>query len=315
MNLAYLISAHTDAPQLRRLILSLHPDAHFFIHIDKKSDISEFTSLIKSRNVHFLEKRINVRWGTILEVEYQMELIKAALDYPLYFDRLFFLSGMDYPLWTNEHILEFLDRNRNKEYIQGLRMDTECVSEEQRQLYSIPRPFVNSARLSDKWNVRLGILKRKMGKMIGKRKPLEFIVTPVVGNHPAVLPQPEIWYLYKGSAWWCISSELASYVYDTYAYRPEVREYFIDSFGPAETLIQTIVFNTHEWAEKSILTQGKYPGLPALTPLHYIVYDPVIKVMDESDYDVLVGSGKMFSRKFVSGKSDKLVDMLKDGRC
>ena len=27
MNIAYLISAHTDAPQLKRLIEALHPDA------------------------------------------------------------------------------------------------------------------------------------------------------------------------------------------------------------------------------------------------------------------------------------------------
>ena len=36
----------------------------------------------------------------------------------------------------------------------------------------------------------------------------------------------------------------------------------------------------------------------------------VIKIMDENDYDTLINSGKMFTRKLVSGKSDRLVKLL-----
>ena len=36
--------------------------------------------------------------------------------------------------------------------------------------------------------------------------------------------------------------------------------------------------------------------------------------MDEADYDVLMNSGRMFTRKLVSGKSDKLVKMLEEYR-
>ncbi|MDE5739945.1 MAG: conjugal transfer protein, partial [Bacteroidaceae bacterium] len=89
-----------------------------------------------------------------------------------------------------------------------------------------------------------------------------------------------------------------------------IRRYFVDSFGQAETLIQTIAFNSPQWASRCLLHQGEYPGLVALTPLHYIVYDPVIKVMDETDYDTLMDSGKMFARKLLSGKSDQLVKRL-----
>ena len=44
MNIAYLISAHTDAPQLQRLVEALHPDAHFFIHLDNADAIQAITS-------------------------------------------------------------------------------------------------------------------------------------------------------------------------------------------------------------------------------------------------------------------------------
>ena len=299
MNIAYLISAHTDAPQLRRLIETLHTDAHFFVHIDRKSDIEPFTSIINGENVHFLQDRVDVRWGTILEVDYQMALIKAAVEYPVDFDRIFFLSGMDYPLWSNSKITSWLEAQGDKEILCGICMDTDEIVGQQRQLYQTARPFFSIGALGNRGNQRLSIVYRKIKSILGLRKKLHF----KVDGH--------LWRLYKGSAWWCITQNLACYIYNMYIQKPEIREYFVDSFGQAETVIQTIAFNS-SWASKCMLVEGKYPGLAALTPLHYIVYEPVIKIMDETDYDALMTSGRMFARKFVSGKSDRLVEALND---
>lgn len=296
MNIAYLISAHTDAPQLARLIGALHKEAHFFIHIDKKSDIQPFTSLIQSENIHFLEKRYDVRWGTIIEVWYQIQLMAAAVDYPLHFDRIFFLSGMDYPLWSPERITAWLEQQGDREILQGLRLDAPEVSPRHQAIYRTARPFYPT--LSNKWASRMSIAGRKLREALGIRKPLTFKM------------DGQTWHLYKGSAWWCISEELAQYILTVFNEKSEVADYFTDSFGQAETLIQTIAFNSPEWAAKCILTPGEYPGLAALTPLHFIDYNPVIKIMDESDLPRLRESGKMFCRKVVSGKSDKLVERL-----
>lgn len=57
---------------------------------------------------------------------------------------------------------------------------------------------------------------------------------------------------------------------------------------------------------------GEYPGLKALTPLTYIDYEPVIKILTEEDLPTLLDSGKLFCRKIVSGKSDKLVEHLEN---
>lgn len=298
MSIAYLISAHTDAPQLKRLVDALHPDAHFFIHIDWKADITPFTSILQRENVHFLQERVDVRWGTILEVDYQMALIKAAIEFPITFDRIFFLSGMDYPLWSTEHITTWLEAQGDREILCGICMDTDAINQQQRELYQLSRPFFSCNMLGNQSNQRLSILCRKLKKMLRMKKQLSFGVD---GRQ---------WSLYKGSAWWCISQSLASYIHETYKDKPEIRRYFIDSFGQAETIIQTIAFNAPEWASKCMLCRGEYPGLAALTPLHFIIYDPVIKVMDETDYDMLMKSGKMFARKFISGKSDKLIQLL-----
>lgn len=310
MNIAYLISAHTDAPQLARLIRALHSDAEFFVHIDKKSDIRPFKEAIRAKNVHFIEEkdensgytgqRIDVRWGTLIEVEYQMELIKAAVLHPRHFDRIFFLSGMDYPLWSNERISQWLEEQGDREILQGICMDTSYIQGQQRELYTRSRPLFRL--FNNKWNQRLSILCRKLLTTVGYRKRLSFKV------------QGDTWQFYKGSAWWCISEELAKFILHNYSVHPEIERYFRDSFGQAETLIQTIAFNSPEWAPKCMLSEGSYPGLDALTPLHYIVYEPVIKVMDATDFPALMQSGKMFARKFRSGESEKVIGMIDEAR-
>ena len=296
MSLAYLISAHTDAPQLKRLIEALHPDAEFFIHIDKKVDIEGFKGIIREERVHFIEKRTDIRWGTYRQVEYQMALLEAAVKHPKHFDHIFTLSGLDYPLWSNKKISQWLEEQGKREVLQGYNMNTPRLNEQQRQLYTQYRPLLNL--LGNRWDGKLSIALRKLLTGLGIRRKLHLTV------------DGKEWNLYKGSSWWCISEELARYVVDTYKTHPEIRRYFLHSFGPDECLIQTIAFNSTKWASRCMLSQGDYPGLDALTPLHYIVYKPVIRVMTAKDFPELMGSGRMFARKFQSGVSDEVIEML-----
>lgn len=70
MRIAYLIVAHTDPKQLKRLVDALNDDNNiFFIHIDRKTDIGPFLECIdltRYKNVHFIDKRISVYWGDFL---------------------------------------------------------------------------------------------------------------------------------------------------------------------------------------------------------------------------------------------------------
>jgi len=65
MKIAYLISAYTDAPHLGKLVDALYTDdSYFFIHVDKKVDISPFKeSTAGKRHVSFLKDRHKVAWG------------------------------------------------------------------------------------------------------------------------------------------------------------------------------------------------------------------------------------------------------------
>ena len=117
--IAYLISAHTDAPHLNRLIQALPNNAEFFIHVDTKADINTFKRCVTNPHAHFIEDRINVMWGSFGQVRYQMALIKAALAFPEPFDYLFSISGLDYPLWSNDKIMRYIDSVQGKNFLRA----------------------------------------------------------------------------------------------------------------------------------------------------------------------------------------------------
>ncbi len=296
MKLAFLISAHTDPEHLKRLIDSLPENSEFVIHIDQKSDISQFTRIIEGDHIHFLKHRVNVVWGSINEVEYQMELIREALLTDA--DYFITLSGMDYPVWSNEKMLSFFENADGKNYLQGICMTHQGKAADQ---YRSLRCFS-----SKPW--KNGSMKSKM--RVGLRKVISGLgIYKTLTIHTA----EKEYNLYKGAAWWAIQPNLAQHILKQWDENEELKGYFKTSFCPAETFIQTVAFNS-KYASSCILAEGKYQSLTALTPLTYIHYDPVIKIMEEEDYEKVIASGKMFCRKVISGKSEKFMDLIDNKR-
>lgn len=303
MKIAFLCSVYTDAPHLKRLIEALPPTAEFFIHVDAKADIEPFRQLLTGPRIHFLDHRHNVVWGSFRQVEYQMALIRAALDSGTAFDYLITMSGMEYPLWSNERMEAFLTTEREARHEQ---LKAICMLHQQpelQQLYVQHWPLINHdyarGSLKSKWRVAL----RKAGYALGRRKRLEFDAD---GHH---------YILYKGSDWFGITPELGRFVLDRWDHSPQLRQYFSDSFTPSETAIHTMVFNDDKWRNHCQLAEGAYTRLADLTPLTYIDYTPgTVGTLDESYFPTLLESGKMLCRKVITGKSDRLVQLIDEQR-
>lgn len=297
--LAFLISAHTDPKQLCRLVKSLPETAQFFIHVDAKSDIQPFQTLLADYpQAHFVEPRVDVMWGSIGVVDSQMAMIHAALNADQPFDYLISMSGLDYPLWSNQRILDFFSQSSGREYLHGVCMENQ---EEARFLYTQHRPFNHKSwpygTLKSKFRVAL----RKIIYALGIRKALRF---KAMGKE---------YKLYKGSMWWAITPDLAQKAYETWRDNAEYTRYFHDSFAPDETFIHTIVFNS-SYAERSLGEIERFTKLEEVTPLTFIDYTHDIKIFDETDFELLIGSGKMFFRKAITGKSDRLLDRIDEVR-
>lgn len=296
MRFAFIISAHTDPVHLHRMIECLPQESIFIVHVDAKADLSLFTNLITDTRVYFIQERTDVMWGSIGVVEAQMKMIRKALELnrqkPI--DYLISLSGLDYPLWSNQLIIDFFSRNPGKEYIVTLCMEGQG---EAAQLYREHRPFNYKSWQYGSLGSKFRVALRKIIYAIGIRKSLHFKA------------QGKEYVLHKGSMWWAITPALATLALRYWDENTDYVRYFHDGFAPDETFIHTLTAHS-EFASKAIRLKGKFKNLEGITPLTFIDYTNGIKVFTEDDFDLLQKSNKMFCRKTVTGTSDRLMDLI-----
>ena len=299
MKLAFLISTHTDVSQLKRLVGALPDNSVSFIHVDGKVDIAPFKeAFIGDERVVFIEHRVNVKWGSINEVEYQMELVRTALNSGEQFGRLITISGMDYPVWSKEQIVQFFEQDREKEYLTAI-----DVSFPWRMSAIYQQYFFWVHKPGSGWEYYVTRALGRALRLLGIKKPLRM----KVGD--------KTYKLYKGAAWWAITPKLAKVILHEWDTNEKLKDWLKWCMCPAELFAQTVAFNDESWKEKCIEHRGKKWGLPLLTPLTYIEWRGrgLIVELDEAYYDRIIQSGKMFCRKIVSGKSDALVEIIKRG--
>ena len=304
MRIAFLISAFTDAQHLLRFVNSLPSDSDCYIHIDASYDIVPFKEQLekcerRQGKILFIEKRIRVMWGSFTQVFFQMEMIRAAISSGVRYDYLFMLSGQDYPVWSNQRIINFMNENKGRNFLQAICMADLPDSE----TYEYTRNrFLNNKP----W--RYGTIKSKF------RVLLRILAQPFLKKPLVFMADGREYRLYKGSDYFAITEALAIYLLDTYDHSPQLRHYFSTGFAPSETFAHTVAFNSH-FAESCMLVKDCVNKLEEQTPLTYIEYGSKIKELTEEDYERILASGKMFCRKCVTGISNRLMDMIDKQRC
>ena len=136
--LAYLISAYCDPDHVKQLIDALDVDADFYVHIDARVDDAPFRRLLPDK-VHYV-KRHPVSWGGYEQVEYQRELLLAAVESGQPYSHVVCLSGQDYPLWSNQRIHQFFAQHPKGEFIGGYNL-THTDNPDQLQKITHYHPF------------------------------------------------------------------------------------------------------------------------------------------------------------------------------
>lgn len=303
MNIAFLISAYKDPAQLKRLINALQGDgSHFFIHVDKKVDISSFLQICPefhadNQSLTYLEKRFPVYWGGFSQVQYQFAMLDAAIKSNTTFDRFVIITGQDFPLIPRLKIFEKFSKNSKKEYITGYDLSNSPEKTNQLELIQIYHFFRDFYPFSQKTvNVFSGISRRLM-KILPIRKKAYLKING------------QKWDIYKSSSYMAITGECGKYVHKQMQNKAIIN-YFKWSCIPEEFFIPTILFNSDFASNAEIIKAGKYPGLQKLSAITYFNYDDIIKVFDEKDINELRNSNKLFARKFASNKSEKLIEEL-----
>lgn len=295
--LAYLISAYRDPQHLVRLIRALDEEADFYVHIDLNVDEAPFRKALAplADRVCYVTRH-RVSWGGWQQVEYQRELIRAALARRRPYTHLVCLSGQDYPLWSNRRIRHFFSENADRQLMSGYNL-TAGDDERQRHKFTRLHPCRDLTWQSRWWKDKAVVLSRHLTALLGLRRSDHIRL----GGRECPI--------YFGSDYWALTPACARYVLRQLEDEPGIAHYFRTTFVPSELCLQTLVFNS-PFAAEADLHRGSYPGLTALTPLHYINYGAAIKVLTLDDMDTLHRSNKMFCRKVVSGTSDALADAI-----
>ena len=112
----YLILAHKNPLQLGRMIERLDDGASkFFIHLDAKTPIEPFAACLEGGHIRFIEKRERCVWGDFSIVQATIRLMEAASEEQGVF---ILMSGQDYPIQSQGYINDFLERNKDFDFIE-----------------------------------------------------------------------------------------------------------------------------------------------------------------------------------------------------
>lgn len=225
MKIAYLILAHNTPNHLQRLIKSLSTEScEIFIHLDKKAKKKEFSG-IQDKNVHFTENRLSVFWGDFSQVEAILVLLKTAFVNKVKFDRFVLISGSDYPIRSAVRIEQYFKDNKEKEFINLVRMPSDEFGKPISRLTTYRlRPSDGTAiNLFKKCLMQIGLLPRNRNykKYFGDLVP------------------------YGGSSWWALTRESVDYIHQFIHENPHIVDFFKNTKCPDEAFFQTILGNSH----------------------------------------------------------------------
>lgn len=307
--ICYLILAYNDATNLKRLIDRINYRADFIVHIDKKSDINPFESLLSNyENVHFLneEMRIKIYWGGFSIVQAEINLVKEALGRKEKYVKYVLLSGADYPIKPAKYIYDYLVRNKQVEFIRGIDLDNHPEKHffsKHIDFYQIhDYPFITNTRSKYFYYFRA-------------------IVNRVLRN--IKLPQGVRYNefdLYQGSQWWALGHECLSELISIYEKnRGSFKNFKYGMFAPDEKFFHTLFFNS-SYKSQNIIGGADVPmkiidkedmtvQTSRLANVH-LLDSSMTKWFNEDDFDTILQSEKLFVRKVKTGYSDVLLSWI-----
>ena len=278
MTIAYLIMGHRNPGHIIRLMDSLRDSRSFFvIHIDQRADDSVHAPLrdYAAQNPDvFLTKRIRCYWGGFGIAHATIECVKMVVKMNRDFDYAILLSGQDYPIKSADHIVEFFQKNKGKEFIESFSL---C----KQNRWSDHGGYFEAMNRVQYWT--FFIRSRTFQVRLRRKFPLG-------------------WEPHGGSQWWCLSKECILYIEAFIRANPGFVRYFKHVFIPDECLFQTIISNSAFRDRiagdhlRYIDTEHPNPDSP--------------RTLEAGDFESLRRSPKMFARKFEPDRSKECLNRI-----
>ncbi len=269
---AYLIMAYNNPQQLVKLIEVVDDERNdIYVHIDADSDFPvEQISDVAVKSKLYIIDRISIMWADYSQVEAEMRLLKSAtLNDTYHYYHL--LSGMDFPLKTQNEIHSFFD-DKKAEFI-GIVSNGDLPYHLKHVKYYYPLLRIKSFRKSKflkLFNEVLVFCEKCIGvNRIKKFKGYSF---------------------YDGWTWFSITDDFARYLLN---HEDVILEIFKYSKAPDEMVLQTMAMNSefsNKLYDKGNLQNGSMRKICWSRGKPY--------TWQEKDFDELINSPYMFARKF-----------------
>lgn len=310
--ISYLIIVHNNPTQLKRLITSLQSsNAKFFIHVDSKVDITPFCDTLKAiHNVHFIEKRTDVQWGSYSYIELYFNSVKEIAQIaPDSF--VILLSGFDYPIQSTEKISNFVNQNKDKIFIQTIKM---------------PNPCWSGSGGIDRFKTYNHLIK---GRKYISIKPLTLSVTNVRYFIKTIIRKPSLTgtviknfftprhypiegtQYYGGEIWVSMNEKIANSIGHYIEGNPQLQEFYKPCCHPEEIMLQTLIVNNEQWRQKTVnhtLRYVDWTGIRGQYPATFSIEEK--ELINEKSKEL----ANLFARKFDVNFDEKILDYIDELR-
>ena len=234
MRIAYLILAYHQPKHVGFLIERLDDgNARFFVHVDRKRDVTPFRQAIRSERAVLLDARLPIYWGGWNMVRATLNLLRHAHQNGAS-DYYQLLSDSCDPIKSNREIAARLGAGNfnyvtiNEELTPGSRfhrwLDPEWTDQELISRLELA-PTLQTLGL-DRYVLRFVEFARRQRDRVFSRR-LQSAMTP-----------------YKGWQWWCLSHECSRYVLNYVDSNRDFVRFFRSTSIPDETFFQTIIANS-----------------------------------------------------------------------
>lgn len=309
MHIHYLLLAHTNPPQLKRLVERLSSEHNsFYIHIDKRVDIEPFHQVLSpGANVHYLpnNQRHASKWGGIEVVYATVDLLKEACasGKPGY---CVLMSGQDYPLKTNEAINDFFNHAGGVDFVNHFPLPSPKWPNQGRD-----RLCQYKIDLSDRRGDYLffpAVAERafytkenrvNLTRLFRSGRGMDALRLLRLRRFPSYVSP------YGGSQWWAITTETAAKILAYIDLHSDYCAYHKYTLLPDEMFFQSIVMDIHKHSLDNVKQT-----------LTYVDWErqgvPLPVTFTQSDFHELQALGRdvLFARKFDVNVDSRILDLI-----
>ena len=284
---AILLLAHNEPQYLMDLIDLFDENFYFFIHLDKHCDFSveDIEKIKNNPKVKFLKKKYNIHWGGFSIIKGFLLLGKKAISFPD-IGYVHLMSGQDIPLKSSKDIVEFFQKNDGKQFLHHFKLPSKLWNQDgglERLRYYHFYDLINGKK---QMNYRINKYLVLGQKFLG------------MDRHFSKLKMD----LYGGSCWLSITMQCFEYCLDFVEKNPEYTKAMKYTFAPDEFFFHILIMNSP--FKKTVVNDN----------LYYIDWEnskgSSPEILNESHFDSLINSGKLFARKISSPTSDDLKSKL-----